>query len=111
MAPAPVQAASFDVVYNLSEGPEGLYLPTAYIVSRDREGLLSHIQQKAVSETIQHFKIELDEVRKTTFKLIEEVQVKALESRFSPPKKKEKPLEELMQDPEIQKAIFEFVHR
>lgn len=111
MAPAPVQAASFDVVYNLSEGPEGLYLPTAYIVSRDREGLLSHIQQKAVSETIQHFKIELDEVRKTTFKLIEEVQVKALESRFSPPKKKEKPLEELMQDADIQKAIFEFVHR
>lgn len=109
--PAPVSAETFDVVYNLAEGPEGLYLPVAYVVSRDKDGLLYHVQQKALPETIQHFKIELDEIRKTAFKLIEEVQPKYLEGKFSPPKKKEKPLEELVQEPELLKEIQSYVHR
>ena len=100
-----------DVVYNLVEVAEGLYLPNAYIVSRDKEGLLAHIRQKAVKETIGHFKLAMDEVRGRLFGLIASHQAKELEKKFSPPRRKEKNLEELLQEPEIQKALLTYVHR
>lgn len=104
-------AETFEVVYNLAEVADGLFIPNAYIVSRDRGGLLAHIKQKAAPETIGHFRLDLDEARKVLFSLIDEVQIKSLESKFSPPKKKEKPLEDLLQDEVVQKQIYAFVHR
>jgi superfamily II DNA or RNA helicase len=108
---APEIAERHDVVYNLAEVSEGFYLPGAYIVSLDREGLHAHIRQKAVKETIGHFKLELDEVRARLFGLIELLQVKQLEKKFSPPRRKEKNLEELLKDEEIQKVLVAYVHR
>ena len=103
-------AESFEVVYNLAEIAEGLFIPYAFIVSRDKGGLLAHIKQKATPDTIGHFHLALDDTRRTLFALIEEVQPRVLESKFSP-KKKEKPLEELLQDADIQKQVYAFVHR
>ena len=42
-------AERFEVVYNLEEVTPGLFLPTAYIVSLDKEGYLAHIKQKALT--------------------------------------------------------------
>ena len=103
-------AELFEVVYNLAETAEGLFIPSAFIVSRDKSGLLAHIKQKATPDTIGHFHLALDDTRRTLFALIEEAQPKALESKFSP-KKKEKPLEELLQEPEVQKQVYSLVHR
>jgi len=102
---------TFEVVYNLKEFSGGLYLPTAYIVSKDKDGLLAHIQQKAIEETIGSFDLELDPVREKIFSLIEEVQPKALENRFNPTKKRRKTLEVLLESVEIKKHIHTFVHR
>lgn len=108
---APEILEAHDVVYNLAEVAEGLYLPNAYIVSLDKEGLLAHIRQRAVKDTIGHFKLEMDETRSRLFNLIVLLQVKQLEKKFSPPRRKEKSLEELLQDPDIQKTVLTYVHQ
>lgn len=100
-----------EVVYNLMEVVEGLHLPNAYIVSVDQDGYLAHIRQKALEDTIGAFKLKLDDTRRKLFPLIEEVQPKNLEKKFSPPKKKVKGIEELWADKDIQSAISTFVHR
>ncbi len=100
-----------EVVYNLMEVAEGLYLPNAYIVSVDQSNLFAHIRQKALDDTIGAFKLELDAVRSKLFAIIEELQPKNLEKKYSPPKKKVKPLEELWADKDIQGPISLFVHR
>ena len=100
-----------EVVYNLMEVADGLYLPNAYIVSVDQSNLLAHIRQKALDDTIGAFKLELDAVRSKLFAIIEELQPKNLEKKYSPPKKKVKPLEELWADKDIQGPISLFVHR
>lgn len=100
-----------EVVYNLMEVVEGLFLPNAYIVSVDQDGLLAHIRQKALEDTIGAFKLPLDATRSKLFAIIEEVQPKNLEKKYSPPKKKVKSLEELWTDKEVQNAISTFVHR
>ncbi len=102
---------TFEVVYNLKEFADGLYIPAAYIVSKDKDGLLAHIQQKAIEETIGSFNLELDPVRKQIFLLIDQLQPKALEKRFNPTKKRMKPLEKLLENGEIKKHIFTYVHR
>jgi non-specific serine/threonine protein kinase len=101
----------YEVVYNLSEAAEGLYLPTAYIVSVDKDGFLAHIRQKALAETIGAFKLDNDPVRTQLFALIDELQAKNLEKKFSPPKKKVKTLEELLADRDVQSTVANFVHR
>jgi SNF2 family DNA or RNA helicase len=101
----------YEVVYNLSEFVEGLYLPTAYIVSQDQDGLLAHIQQKAIEETIGSFDLELDPIRKQLFHLIEQLQPKNLEKKFNPTKKRIKPLEKLLEIPDLKKTIQVYVHR
>lgn len=102
---------SFEVVYNLNEVAEGLFLPSAYVVSTDKDGYLAHIRQRATKETINSFGLELNEVRSHIFQIIETLQPKELEKKFSPPKRKVKPLEELLAEPEIEKAIYTLVHR
>lgn len=100
----------YEVVYNLTELFPDLYLPEAFIVSRDRDGYLAHIQQKALPETIGSFGLELDSLRRRLFELIEELQPKVLEKRFNTSKKRLKPLEVLLEDREIKRSVLKFVH-
>ncbi len=101
----------YEVVYDLQEVYPGFFLPTAYVVSLDKEGYLAHIKQKALSNTVESFALELTPIRQQLFNLIESVQPKVLEKKFSPPKRKIKPLLTLLEDREIKKLIFQFVHR
>ena len=59
-----------DIVYNLVEVETGLYLPTAYIVSRDDDGLLANVRQKATAETVGAFQLELNTERQRSFTLV-----------------------------------------
>lgn len=107
----PVAKSQYEVVYNLSQAADGLYLPEAFIVSRDADGLLAHILQKATEQTIGGYELTLDAVRQQLFGLIEQLQTKYLENKFSPPKKAPKPLAELMSQEEVNEAIKTFVYR
>lgn len=101
-----------DVVYNLTALAEELYVPEAFIVSRDRDGYLTHIRQKALTDTIGSFDLELDPVRSQLFTIIEELRPKALEKRFNPPKqRKPRELPALLEEEDIKAAIVKYVHR
>ncbi len=103
--------AEHEVIYDLYEAVEGLYLPMAYIVSKDQSGLLAHIRQKALPQTISGFGLELGTTRERLFAIVGKLQPKALEERFNPPKKKAKPLDKLMEDKELANAITLYCHR
>ena len=100
-----------DIVYNISEVLPSLYLPNAYVVSRDKHGNLAHIKQKATPETVVSFKFEISETQRRLFQIINELLPDVLEKKYSPPKKKVKSLETLMAEEEIQPRILQFVNR
>lgn len=106
----PTQAIQFEVVYNLFELIPNLYLPNAYVVTQDRDGVLAHIKHKATEQTIGGFQLELDPVRKRLFDLIEQLQPKYLEQKFNPYPKRPQTLEKLLKQEEIKKGITVYVH-
>jgi len=102
----------YEIVYDLAPYTEQLYLPTAYVVSKDKEGYLAHIKKKALPETIKSYELEMDAVRERIFEIIEKLQPKVLEERFNP-KSRRKPLDlkALLADREIAPSILRYVHR
>jgi len=109
--PQPQRQETYRVFYNLNEVANDLYIPAAYIVTLDRDGYLAHIKQRATADTVGSFGIELTDDRRQAFAWIDDLQVKALEKKFSPPKRKQKSLEVLLADDDIKKSIHLFVHR
>lgn len=102
---------TYEVVYNLTEWSDGLYLPVALIVSLDKEGQLAHVQQKALENTVESFDLELTETRKRLFRLVDLLQVKAIEKKFNEKNRKPKSLEVLYQEAPVKKAIQQYVHK
>lgn len=105
------QENTVDVVYNLSAFAHELYLPDAYIVTRDQGGQLAHIKQKATAATIGAFQLELNPVRQQLFQIIEELQPERLAQKFHQGKRKVLPLETLMEDREVLRTIQLYVHK
>lgn len=103
--------AAHQVVYDIYHFAEQLYLPMAYIVSEDRDGLLAHIRKKATRETISGFQLELTPERQRLFNIVEALQPKALEDKFRPPKKRKVTLEQMLADREQAKAIYKYAHQ
>ncbi|MFN7117451.1 MAG: DEAD/DEAH box helicase [Saprospiraceae bacterium] len=101
----------YEVVYNLSPIAEGLYLPEAFIISRDNEGLLAHIIQKATDQTIGSYGLHYDTIRQKLFPMIEKLHPKTLELKFSPPKKAPRPLLELLAQEPWKTEIPLYIHR
>lgn len=100
-----------DIVYNLYEFQAGIYLPNAFIVSRDKEGRLTHIQQKATTATIGAFNLELTPVRQRLFFLIDALQPTALAKPYQKNRRKPISLEELLEDRDMRKAILRQLDR
>ncbi|MEO0723833.1 MAG: DEAD/DEAH box helicase [Bacteroidota bacterium] len=100
-----------DVVYNINEFAKELYLPEAYVVTRDQEGYLAHIKQKATTATIGAFNLELNAERELIFRLIEELQQERIVKQFHTGRRKAPPLIQMLEDRELFKAIQTYVHR
>ena len=100
-----------EIVYNIAEVLPGLYLPNAYVVSKDKLGNLAHIKQKATPETVVSFKLPINESQNRLFQIINDLLPDKLEKKYSPPKKKVKSLEALMEDEAVQPKIIQFVQR
>jgi non-specific serine/threonine protein kinase len=102
----------YEIVYDLAPYTEQLYLPTAYIVSKDRDGYLAHIKKKALPETISSFNLPNDATRSRIFEIIEKLQPKELEERFNPKtRRKAIALSDLLADREIAPSIIRYAHR
>jgi superfamily II DNA or RNA helicase len=100
----------FGVVYNLYLFAEEVYLPNAYVVSRDQEGGWAHIKQKALPVTIGGFGLELDPVRGRLFALIDDLQPKTLEKQFNVANKRPVALEKLLRNEELKPVIIKKIH-
>lgn len=113
MPPAsfPKTSTPFAIVYNLYPFQEGLFLPNAYVVKKDRAGLLAHIQQRATEETIGAYQLELTPLRKRLFGLQELLSPKYLAEKFNTNKRKARTLEELLDNKEIKPSIISNIHR
>ncbi|MCB0595148.1 MAG: SNF2 helicase associated domain-containing protein, partial [Phaeodactylibacter sp.] len=103
--------AELEIVYDLYPAAQGLFLPMAYIVSKDRGGQLAHILQKALPETVEAVGLPLEPVQERLFQIVDRLQPKALEKRFNPPKRKPKELAALLEDREVARAVANYVHR
>ncbi|MCR9288378.1 MAG: SNF2-related protein [Bacteroidetes bacterium] len=101
----------YTIVYNLTPIAEGLFVPVAYIVQRDRNGKLSHIQKKAIPKTIQSYGIDSTPTIEKLFEIIEKLDTKALEEKFKPPRKRFVPFQKLWGDNPIQAKIRNYVHQ
>lgn len=101
----------YEVVYNLTPVADGLYLPEAFVISKDAEGLLAHIIQKAMPQTIGSYNLSLDAIRQKLFGIIEKLHHKTLELKFSPPKKAPRPLLELLAQEPGKTEIPAYINR
>jgi non-specific serine/threonine protein kinase len=99
------------IVYNLYAFTEGLYLPNAYIVSLDREGRPAHIERKASLPVLPSYQLENSPAVKTLFDAIQKLDPELLSAKFSPPRKRSKPLTVLMADEDIKPLLLKHVHR
>lgn len=104
-------ATQYDIVYNLYPFDKYLTLPNAHIAPRKPSGELLYIQHRATTETIGGFGLELTPLRQELFRLIEQLQEKALEEKFNAKNKRRIPLAQLMADKKIKEAIQDYVHR
>lgn len=100
----------YDVVYNIYPFVEGLYLANAFVVSKDKEGHLAHIKQKANKSTVDAYQIEATPVRNRLFDLIDRLQPAYLAEKFKPARKKSILLEKLILDDEAKSKIQKFTH-
>lgn len=101
----------YQIVFNLWEHARDLYLPTAFVVRLDKEGLPAHIQQRALPETIGAYDLPGSEVLDRLFELTERLQPKALSENFSTSKRRVTPIETLWADRDKRKLIEPFIDR
>lgn len=99
------------IVFNVYEWGEGLHLPAAYIVKKDRQGLLTHVVQRATTETAKALNIPIAPHTARMLLLEEQLQPLALENRFNTNKKKKRSLQELIEEEEVKTAIVKYAHR
>jgi len=111
MAPKSVISGEFAVVFDLYEYAADFYLPNAYVVSKDHDGYLAHIQQKATEETIESFGLTLSPVRKRLFAIIDQLQPRQLEERYKPSRRRWKSLEKLLEDEAARPLLQQYAHR
>ncbi|HLP96174.1 MAG TPA: DEAD/DEAH box helicase [Saprospiraceae bacterium] len=102
---------TFQIVFNLYPATPTLFLPSANVVQRSKDGQLSHIVQRATPATVGAYQLTPTEVEFRLFDLIETLQPKALEAKYKQPKAKTwSTLPQLLADnntrPVVEKYIF-----
>ena len=102
----------YTLIYSLKEYAKGIYLPTAFVASINKRGVLQYIQKKAYENAFKEFNIELNPLRQKMLFIIEKLQLAALEKKYNTSKRKPKSLIELMdQDRSAAKAITTYIYR
>lgn len=107
----PKASTPFEIVYNLYPFQEGLFLPNSYVVKKDRAGLLAHLQQKAIPDTIGSYQLELTPIRQKLFGIQDLLSPQHLAKKFNNNKRKARTLDELLENKEIKPNIISFIHR
>ncbi len=106
------QYSNYTIIYNLKEYTKGLYLPTAFVASMDRDDVLKYIEKKVSAHSFKDYRIELTPTIQRALAIIERLTLPNLEIKFNTKKRKLKPLLELMQeDRAVKKSIEGYIYR
>ena len=106
------QYSNYTIIYNLKEYTKGLYLPTAFVASMNRNDELKYIQKKVSEHSFKDYRIELTPTIQRALGIIERLTLVNLEIKFNTKKRKRKPLLELMQeDRAVKKSIEGYIYR
>lgn len=109
--PSNTPVATYEIVLNLYEITTGLFLPTAYVVRRDKVGDLTHLKARAYENTIESYGIGSTPFRKKLLEGVAKLQTKALEVKFSPPRKRQQPFAKLLEVKEVKTQIIKYAQR
>ncbi|MFT4759268.1 MAG: hypothetical protein ACI9XO_000751 [Paraglaciecola sp.] len=109
--PSNTPVATYEIVLNLYEITTGLFLPTAYVVRRDKVGDLTHLKARAHENTVESYGIGLTPLRKKTLEYVAKLQTKALEVKFSPPRKRQQLFAKLLEIKEVKSQIVKYAQR
>lgn len=101
------------IVFNLREELPGFFVPLAYIVSVDKSGMLTHIQQQATPETIGAFQLPLNPAHQTCFSLIDALQPSAIATHFKSKNRKLPEISHLLDkaNKEQSPLVWRYIHR
>lgn len=99
------------IVYNLYELEEGIFLPNAYVVKQEADGVLTHMVQKATLTTLPGLGLKPTSNEKNLLDLIEQLQPAALEKKYNASRKKPLALAALLEEEEIKKNLLGYIHR
>ncbi len=101
---------TFQIVFNLYPATPTLFLPSANVVQRSKDGQLSHIVQRATPATVGAYQLNPSEVEFRLFDLIETLQPKALEAKYKQPKAKTwSTLPQLLADNNIRPVVEKYI--
>ncbi len=107
-----VENITYVVTYNLVEYEKLGFLPSAWVVKCNSEGVPTYAEHKVYSQTLEDYGIKNTESRKELFEIIELLQIENLEIRFKPKKaRKVKPIYEIIEDREVKKVVVQFIQR
>ena len=100
-----------ELVFNFYLYEKKFYLPEAFIISKDENGLPIHVRQKAFSHTISGFDITLTQDLVAIFKLIEQLDPDQLFKNLEAKKKKNTSLIDFASDRLIWKKVTSAVDK
>ena len=101
---------AFFIVFNIYPIAPDVFLPNAYIVKKNADGKAGYIQQKATSETVPSFNLNLSTEILELIKLTEQLQEQLLAKKFNNNPKKRVSLNQLISsEQQVAKTIKGFI--
>ena len=101
----------YEILYNLVNYQNELFLPEAFIIVKDENGNLTYAQNKVNAVTITDYGMQLTPERKQLFDIIDRLQIPLLENKFKKPNRKKQPLWKLLEVKETKPLVLKHIHR
>ncbi|MBK9256986.1 MAG: SNF2 helicase associated domain-containing protein [Saprospiraceae bacterium] len=104
------QSSRYEIVYSLSSPDvQGLMLPLAYIVEKDKNELPGYLRAQAKEENCLSYGIQIDGPHSLLLKLCEELTIESIEKNFNRNQKKPRSLSLLFEDAPLKKLLRTYV--
>jgi non-specific serine/threonine protein kinase len=99
------------LLYNITEFGKNIYLPSAWIASKDKLGQLTYLHQKASPQSIADNDILVTTEDKKCLDLIQILSPSALEKKYNANKKNTQSLLQLLENKDVKTSVRSFIDR
>jgi hypothetical protein len=101
----------YEIVYNLEFYEDFSYLPSAFVTSRNEEGMLTYIQHRVTADTMDNYETDFHPAHRQIVQIIDDLQLPMLEKRFNVKGKKPKTLVKIIESDNVKQAILQYIHQ